>query len=146
MSTKNGVLKVISVAFYFSSVFAYQVKEATEFLLNLLEDYLLQPFFFGWCAELWSGGRRTCRTCSYGPALTTSAAYARASYKTEPTLSESYPRSDGATQTPPSTSSPALLFRVNERSSSLASSPKQLQRNGSVAHPSDDLRRSIRTW
>ena len=48
MSTKNGVLKVISVAFYFSSVFAYQVKEATEFLLNLLEDYLLQPFFFGW--------------------------------------------------------------------------------------------------
>ena len=43
MSTKNGVLKVISVAF--SSVFAYQVKEATEFLLNLLEDYLLQPFF-----------------------------------------------------------------------------------------------------
>ena len=43
VSTKNGVLKVISVAF--SSVFAYQVKEATEFLLNLLEDYLLQPFF-----------------------------------------------------------------------------------------------------
>ena len=64
---KNGVLKVISVAF--SSVFAYQVKEATEFLLNLLEDYLLQPFFFGWCAELWSGGCRTCRTCSYGPVI-----------------------------------------------------------------------------
>ena len=40
---KYGILKVISVAF--SSVFAYQVKEATEFLLNLLEDYLLQPFF-----------------------------------------------------------------------------------------------------
>ena len=23
--------------------------------------------FWGWCAEHWSGCRRTCRTCSYGP-------------------------------------------------------------------------------
>ena len=34
---------VISVAF--GSFFIYQVKEATEVLLNLLKDYLLQPFF-----------------------------------------------------------------------------------------------------
>ena len=61
VSTKNGVLKVISVAF--SSVFAYQVKEATEFLLNLLEDYLLQPFFFGWCAT--PAGPAPTPTCSY---------------------------------------------------------------------------------
>ena len=37
------VLKVISVAF--GSFFTYQVKEAMEVLLNLLTDYLLQPFF-----------------------------------------------------------------------------------------------------
>ena len=34
---------VISVAF--GGFFTYQVKEAAEFLLNLLKDYLLQPFF-----------------------------------------------------------------------------------------------------
>ena len=38
------VLKVISVAF--GGFFTYQVKEAAEFLLNLLKDYLLQPFFW----------------------------------------------------------------------------------------------------
>ena len=37
------VLKVISVAF--GGFFTYQVKEAAEYLLNLLKDYLLQPFF-----------------------------------------------------------------------------------------------------
>ena len=37
------VLKVISVAF--GRFFTYQVKEATEVLLNLLKDYLLQPFY-----------------------------------------------------------------------------------------------------
>ena len=26
-------------------------------------------FFFGWCIKLWSGGRRTCRTYSYGPEM-----------------------------------------------------------------------------
>ena len=36
-------LKVISVVF--GSFFTYQVKEATEVLLNLLKNYLLQPFF-----------------------------------------------------------------------------------------------------
>ena len=34
---------VISVAF--GGFFTYQVMEAAEFLLNLLKDYLLQPFF-----------------------------------------------------------------------------------------------------
>ena len=29
----------------FGSFFTYQVKEATDVLLNLLKDYLLQPFF-----------------------------------------------------------------------------------------------------
>ena len=36
-------VRVISVVF--GSFFTYQVREATEILLNLLKDYLLQPFF-----------------------------------------------------------------------------------------------------
>ena len=50
--------KSINVVF-----FTYEVKEAMESFLNLLEDYLLPPFFFDWCADLWS----VCWTYSYGP-------------------------------------------------------------------------------
>ena len=59
------VLKVISVTF---AVFSLS-QGSSGIFAKFVERLSGAAIFFGWCAELWSGGRRTCRTCSYGPVL-----------------------------------------------------------------------------
>ena len=55
--------------------FGWQLSSEVPASIATLEQQLNNPpklirhFCVGWLAEYWSGGRRTCRTCSYGPGL-----------------------------------------------------------------------------